>query len=47
MTAYEYICSNCKNTIKKYQQVNDKSVKLCPFCRKNKLEKQIIDRKNK
>lgn len=41
MPIYEYQCKNCDYYFEELQSFNDKSVKKCPNCKKNKVERLI------
>jgi putative FmdB family regulatory protein len=41
MPIYEYACANCGATVEAIQKVDDKPLKKCPECGKNKLSREI------
>ncbi len=41
MPIYEYECKACGYTFEEIQGFNDKPIKKCPECKKNKVEKLI------
>jgi putative FmdB family regulatory protein len=41
MPTYEYQCTACKKRFEQYQSIKDKSLKKCPSCGKNALERLI------
>ena len=41
MPIYEYQCKACGHIFEEMQGFNDKPIKKCPECKKNKVEKMI------
>ena len=41
MPTYEYECGACGHAFEKYQSMTEKSVRKCPKCGKNKVERII------
>lgn len=41
MPIYEYACTNCGATVEVIQKVDDKPLKKCPECGKNKLSREV------
>ncbi len=41
MPIYEYACANCGATVEAIQKIDDKPLKKCPECGKNKLSREI------
>lgn len=41
MPTYEYECDACSYRFEKFQSMNDKPVRKCPECGKNKLRRVI------
>ncbi len=41
MPIYEYACANCGATVEAIQKVDDKPLKKCPECGKNKLSREV------
>ena len=41
MPTYEYRCTSCKHEFEHFQSMKDKTLKKCPSCGKNALERLI------
>ena len=41
MPTYEYRCSNCGHELEAFQKITEPSLKLCPECNQEKLERLI------
>ena len=41
MATYEYICRACEHEFEQFQSMKDKSLRKCPKCGKNALERKI------
>lgn len=41
MPTYEYQCTACGEASEIWQKINDLPIKICPFCKKTKLERLI------
>jgi putative FmdB family regulatory protein len=41
MPTYEYRCSNCGHELEAFQKITEPSLKLCPGCNQEKLERLI------
>lgn len=39
MPTYDYECGACGHTFEEFQGINDKMLKKCPECKKNKLQR--------
>ena len=39
MPTYEYECDACEHNFDEFQSINDKPLKKCPKCGKNKLRR--------
>ena len=39
MPTYDYECGACGHTFEEFQGINDKVLKKCPECKKNKLQR--------
>ena len=41
MPIYEYECQACGHTFEEWQKMSDKPIRVCPKCKKRKVEKLI------
>jgi putative FmdB family regulatory protein len=41
MPVYEYACSACRHEFEEWQKITDEPVKVCPKCKKKKVERLI------
>jgi len=41
MPIYEYQCSACGHRMEAFQKISEASLKTCPACNKNQLQKQV------
>lgn len=41
MPTYEYVCSACEHEFEEFQSMSAKSLRKCPECGKNALERKI------
>lgn len=39
MPAYDYKCFDCNYVFEKFQSINDESIKICPKCHKESVER--------
>ena len=41
MPTYDYECKACKHTFSQFQSMKDEAIKICPKCKKKKVERLI------
>jgi len=41
MPTYEYLCQNCGYKFEKFQNINEKELKICPKCNRDSLKRII------